>query len=132
MASEPRWLTPAEIEQLNALIVADTGEPHGVRDRGMLESACHKPHNRYAYEGTDDVVTLAVDLLFGIAQNHPFLQGNKRTGFEAALLFLEVNGYDFAGEDRIELAEMIVDVITGTLPVAAFEAHIRPHVVPID
>lgn len=132
MASEPRWLTPAEIEQLNALIVAETGEPHAVRDHGLLESACHKPYHRYAYEGTDDVVALAADLLFGIAQNHPFQQGNKRTGFEAALLFLEANGYDLVAEDRVELAEMIVDVITGVLPAAAFEAHIRPYVVPLD
>jgi death-on-curing protein len=132
LASEPRWLTPAEIELLNALIVAETGEPHGVRDYGMLESACHKPHHRHVYEGAADVVALAVDLLFGIAQNHPFLQGNKRTGFEAALLFLEANGYDFVAEDRIELAQMIVDVITGALPASAFEAHIRPHVVPMD
>jgi len=131
LASEPRWLAPAEIEQLNALIVAETGEPHGVRDHGLLESACHKPYHRYAYEGTDDVVALAVDLMFGIAQNHPFQQGNKRTGFEAALVFLEANGYDFVAEDRVELAEMMVDVITGALPVAAFEAHIRPYVTPL-
>jgi death-on-curing protein len=132
LASEPRWLTPAEVEELNALIVAETGEPHGVRDRGLLESACHRPYHRHAYEGANDVVILAADLLFGIAQNHPFLQGNKRTGFEAALLFLEANGYEFVAEDRVELAQMIVDVITGALPAAAFEAHIRPYVIPED
>jgi death-on-curing protein len=131
LANEPRWLTPGEIEQLNALIVAETGEPHGVRDLGMLESACHRPHHRHIYEDTNDVVVLACDLLFGVAQNHPFLQGNKRTGFEAALLFLDANGYDFVADDRVELAEMIVAVVTGALPLEAFEAYVRPYVVPL-
>jgi death-on-curing protein len=78
-----------------------------------------------------DVVTLAAELLFGIAQNHPFQQGNKRTGFEAAILFLEANGYDLVIDDSEDLAQRIVDVITGAQPLSAFEQHIRPFVQPM-
>jgi death-on-curing protein len=128
LPSEPRWLEPAEIRELNALIVAETGEPHLVRDQGLLESACQRPYNRHAYDGVQDVVALAVELLFGIARNHPFAQGNKRTGFEAAILFLEANGYGFMIEDSEALGQSVVDVITGAMTPEAFEALIRPFV----
>jgi death-on-curing protein len=130
LPNEPRWLEPADICALNALIVAETGEPYLVRDEGLLESACQRPYNRYAYDGVEDVVTLAVELLFGIARNHPFAQGNKRTGFEAAILFLQANGYDLVIEDSQALGRSVVDVITGAMAPEAFEALIRPHVTP--
>jgi death-on-curing protein len=83
--NEPRWLEPDEVIELNRLIVDATGEPFLVRDYGLLASALAKPIQYWSYEHEDDAVTLAVTLLFGIAQNHPFEQGNKRTAFEAAL-----------------------------------------------
>jgi death-on-curing family protein len=88
LPNEPIWLETAEVIELNRLIVAETGEPFLVRDLGGLESAVERPRNCSRYEAQDDALTLAVTLLFGIAGNHPFLQGNKRTGFEAALIFL--------------------------------------------
>ena len=130
MPSEPRWLESADIRELNALIVAETGEPHFVRGEGLLESACQRPYNRYAYDGVEDVVTLAVELLFGVARNHPFAQGNKRTGFEAAILFLQANGHDLTIADSEALGQSVVDVITGAMAPEVFEALIRPHVTP--
>jgi death-on-curing protein len=93
LRSEPRWLTPDDLVELNRLIVQSTGEPFGLRDQALLESACGKPEQHWHYDQQDDVATLATTLLFGIAQNHPFIQGNKRTGFEAALTFLRINGW---------------------------------------
>ena len=128
MASEPRWLTPDDILELNRLIVGDTGEPFALRDAGLLESAVAKPMQHWSYGGEHDAVALAVTLLFGIARNHPFEQGNKRTAFEAALIFLELNGYVLEAPDTPALADLIVAVITRELTEAQFEGAIRPFV----
>ncbi len=79
MASEPLWLSPDEIEDINRAIVAVTGETFFVRDQGLLESACARPQQHWHYDDQRDVVELAVALLLGVARNHPFEQGNKRT-----------------------------------------------------
>lgn len=63
----------------------------GVRDMGLLDSALARPRNAHAY-GMDDVFALAASLAFGIARNHPFLDGNKRTALHSALTFLAING----------------------------------------
>jgi death-on-curing protein len=79
---------------------------------GLLESALARPQNLYAY-GEGDVAALAAAYAFGIIRNHPFVDGNKRTGFLSAALFLELNSFRFvAGE---------VDVVARTLALAASE-----------
>jgi death-on-curing protein len=129
LASEPRWLHAWHVTHLNARIVADSGEPHFVRDLGLLESALARPHNKWAY-GEEDIVPLAVNLLPGIVQNHPFGQGNKRTAFEAADIFLFINGWDLALADRTTAADLIIEVVVGAATEAdlleLFEASIVP------
>ena len=112
MANEPAWLTADLLVQFNDLTVSATGEPHVVRDLGGLESAVARPVNHWHY-GEQDVVALAVALLLGIARNHPFLQGNKRTAFAAADYFLYLNGYELGVEDSEAMADFIVDAIRG-------------------
>jgi death-on-curing protein len=128
LASEPQWLAAADIVALNAEIVAATGEPHAVRDANLLESACAKPINHWHY-GEEEMAVLAVALLLGIARNHPFAQGNKRTAFEAADAFLFLNGYDLEVADGSDFADLIVEVITGAAPerelVELFQRHLR-------
>ena len=84
--TSPRWLTAEEISQINALQVEETGEPFLILNHGLLESAIGRPRNRHAYDEERDVVVLSVSLLFGLAKNHAFQQGNKRTATAAALL----------------------------------------------
>jgi death-on-curing protein len=93
LPSEPRWITPENLILINAQRVAETGEPHQLLDEGLLESAVTRPQNRWGMSGERDVVRLATTLLYGVAKNHAFEQGNKRTATVAALVFLEVNGY---------------------------------------
>lgn len=112
MPSEPTWLPADLVISFNELAVAETGEPHVLRDDGALDNALAKPVNYWAY-GETDAVVLAVALLVGIARNHPFLQGNKRTAFGAAEYFLHLNGYDLSIEDGTELADFVIDVING-------------------
>lgn len=126
MPSEPRWLEPADIIEFNRLIVESTGETHRLLDMGRLEGALHRPRNLYLYEGRRDVVALATSLLFGIALDHPFEQGNKRTGFEAVIEFSRINGYDVRIPDAPNIAEAIVAVITRQADADWFEQLVRP------
>lgn len=116
MPSEPRWLTPAEVIELNKAAVAATGEPFAVLNSGLLESACDRPRNLFLYEGEQDMAVLATRLLMGIARNHAFGQGNKRAAFAAADAFLYLNGYDLALPDTVAAAELITRVIASELP----------------
>ena len=74
-----------------------------------------KPRNLWHYENEDNMVVLASSLLFGIARNHPFEQGNKRTALGAAYLFLAINGYHLIAPDTEKFGAVIVDVLTGDI-----------------
>jgi death-on-curing protein len=93
--NEPRWLTLDDIENIHAEQLALFGGPAGIRDRGALESALGRPINRWNYENAD-MAQLAAAYAFGIARNHPFVDGNKRTAFAALMVFLRLNGIPFA------------------------------------
>jgi death on curing protein len=93
LRNEPIWLPLDEIIEINRDIVGRAGEPFHILELGVLEGAWAKPINRWAY-GEEDIVVLAATLFLGIAQNQTFLQGNKRTAFTAAGIFLQSNGYD--------------------------------------
>lgn len=114
MQNEPLWLSVDEVVATNRDLVEETGEPHLIREVGLLESACAVPQNQWAYGGVTDLATLATSLLFAIARNHPFMQGNKWTALLAALQLLELNGWTLAdGIDSTEFADRIVAVIEG-------------------
>jgi death-on-curing protein len=93
--------------ELNRAAVQATGEPFNVMSPNLLESACARPENHFHYDSVDDLAVLATTLLFGLAQNHPFEQGNKRTGFAAADVFLILNGFDLMIPDDVAIADLI-------------------------
>lgn len=126
--SEPIWLDPAFAVRLNALQVGDTGEPHHLRDAGLLDSAMASPLNLHGYEGVKDILTLGIRLMLKLAQNHPFAQGNKRTAFIAGLVFIERNGL-FVELPNMELvADNFVKLVTGDLSELEFKKFMRPYV----
>lgn len=87
------YLTVGEVIEFNREILRRAGQPPGVvRDRGLLESALQRPQNAGYYENAD-IITQAALYMVGIALNHPFVDGNKRTGYIAGLTFLQINGY---------------------------------------
>lgn len=92
---EPRWLSLATVEDIHAEQLALFGGPDGIRDRGALESAISRPVNRWHY-GCEDFAELAAAYSFGIARNHAFVDGNKRAAFAAMMVFLRLNGLQFA------------------------------------
>jgi death on curing protein len=129
LPNEPNWLPIEAAVEHNRLELAKTGERHFVRDQAGLESALARPRNAFAY-GEESIVTLAVLLMAGIAQNHPFEQGNKRTAFGALRLFLRVNGYDTSFDDTIAWADQMIAFVEHRLSEEDFTAALRPFVVP--
>lgn len=124
MPNEPTWVAPDGVIRLNARLMAKTGEPHRLLSREGLESACAKPNNHWAY-GESDPANLATELLFGIARNHPFQQGNKRTAFAAMIGFLGANGYELTGGDDVRWADDMIAVIDGSLSQEIFADRLR-------
>jgi death-on-curing protein len=92
--NEPVWLDVEILIDLHAEQLALFGGPEGIRDQGMLESALGRPVNKFTY-GETDLATLAAAYAFGIARNHPFVDGNKRAAFGAMIVFLGLNDIDF-------------------------------------
>jgi death-on-curing protein len=129
LPNEPRWLPLEAVIEHNRLEVEETGERHFVRDLGLLKSALARPQNSFAY-GEEDIVTLAVLLMAGIARAHAFEQGNKRTAFEALWHFLRINGYDLAFEDSAEWEEPVVELIEHRLSEEELVRLLQPFVVP--
>lgn len=128
--NDPVWLTPERIVDINVDVVAETDEPHFVRDQGLLDSAAARPQQHHSY-GEGDIVSLAFVLLDGIAQNHPFEQGNKRTALLAAIIMLQQNGYDLvAPENGDDLGKLVEELVEGQLDLESFTEALRPYVVP--
>jgi len=109
--SEPRWLTLAMVIAIHDEQLAIHGGSPGIRDAGMLESALDRPRNKWAYESAEPP-ELAAAYGYGIARNHPFVDGNKRTSLLAIYTFLGLNGVDFIVPEAIAAA-MILSLAAG-------------------
>jgi death-on-curing protein len=103
---EPVWVLDEVVEAVHKRQLAEHGGPAGVRDAGLLASALARPKHlaTYAEHGVS-LTQLAAAYAFGIARNHPFVDGNKRTAFVVALLFLRLNGYSVTApqEEKFEI-----------------------------
>ena len=109
--SEPSWLTRQIVVAIHNEQLAIHGGAGGLRDEGMLESALDRPRNRGAYESAE-LAELAAAYAFGIARNHLFVDGNKRTSLLALYTFLGVNGIDFVVAEA-DAAAMILALAGG-------------------
>ena len=109
---EPVWLDQEDVLAIHDKMLSQHGGLAGLRDEGLLQSALGKPLNLFAY-GKPTLSQLAASYAAGIILNHPFLDGNKRTGFMTAAAFIEINGYDFAADEA--------DATVKTLALAAHE-----------
>lgn len=108
----PVWVAREAILAVHDQLLAEFGGDSGVRDAGLLDSALARPENKAAYE-EPSLFELAAAYAFGIVKNHPFIDGNKRTGLVAAVMFLERNGCRFAAPEA--------DAVVRTLALAAGE-----------
>lgn len=105
------WLDAADAIAYHAELVAAHGGDAGLRDRGLLESALARPQNSAAY-GEPTVFELAAAYAFGIAKNHPFVDGNKRVALVTSVTFLELNGWRFVASEA-DSAIAFLDLAAG-------------------
>jgi death-on-curing protein len=122
--NEPVWVDERDALALHDRLLALHGGASGLRDQGLLQSALARPHQHHAYAGSSDVVDLAAIYTAGIVHNHPFVDGNKRTGFVIGVLFLELNGYRFTASEE-DAAQAVLAVAAGHLDEAGYSAFLR-------
>jgi death on curing protein len=101
------WVLDSVVLALQEAQLAEHGGIAGVRDEGLLASALARPHNLLAYGEKTDAASLAAAYAFGIARNHPFLDGNKRTAFVVMELFLNLNGWTLSADDADCISTMM-------------------------
>ncbi len=104
---EPRWLTRAMAVALHDESLALFGGMSGIRDEGLLDSAIARPRNRHAYEPGVGLTRLAAAYGFGLARNHPFVDGNKRVAVLAVAVFLTLNGRRFDPDEADEVQTIL-------------------------
>lgn len=120
------WLEPAVLRAVHDEQLAEHGGAAGMRDEGLFESALARPQNLVNY-GDPDAADLAAAHGWGIARNHPFIDGNKRTAFVATELFLDCNGFELIADDA-ECVLTMLSVAEGSLDEPAFAAWIRARI----
>ena len=129
MSSEPRWLNKAALVLLHNESLALFGGPSGLRDEGLLDSALVRPVNLLLYRPDADLASLAAAYAYGLAQNHPSIDGNKRAAFLAIGLFLHINGQRLRASP-VEAIQTIFALASGQLSEIELADWIRAHQVP--
>ncbi len=125
--SEPIWIDERDALALHDRLLALDGGLPGVRDVGLVQSALARSRQLHAYGDKPDIIDLAAAYTAGIVRDHPFIDGNKRTGFLLGVLFLELNGYRFTATEE-SAAQAILSLAAGTLDEPAFAAWLRANV----
>ena len=115
---EPLWIDERDVLAIHDRLLAQHGGATGVRDLGLLQSALARPRQHHAYAKTVDVIAMAALYTAGIVRNHPFVDGNKRTGFVVGVLFLELHGFDFKASEE-DATQAVMALAAGTLDEAA-------------
>lgn len=126
--TEPEWLPRDVVEEIHEEQIERHGGGGGLRDPGLLESALARPLNAWSY-GESDLHELAALVAEGIARNHAFVDGNKRTAFMAAYTFLRANGQRLRATNA-EAVEKTLGLAAGTLSREEFAAWLRERTVP--
>jgi death on curing protein len=129
VATEPAWLDRPILEALHADQIMEHGGSLGIRDEGLLESALARPKQKWHYEPRTDLAILSAAYAFGIAKNHPFVDGNKRAALVAAYTFLAINGFELEAPEP-ETVTMILGTADGSLSEDDLASWIRSHLVP--
>ena len=122
--TEPVWIETRDVLELHDRLLALDGGATGLRDNGLLQSALARPRQLYAYADNPSIIDMAAAYTAGILHNHPFFDGNKRTGFVVGILFLELNGYDFIAAEEAA-TQAVMELAAGTLDEASYRAFLH-------
>ena len=122
------WVADSVVLAIHEAQLAEHGGIAGIRDEGLLASALARPRNLEAYGENVDAAALAAAYAFGIARNHPFLDGNKRTAFVVMELFLNLNGWILNANDA-DCTSTMLSLAAGDLGEKALATWLRRHLV---
>jgi death-on-curing protein len=122
--TQPIWIEEHDFLVLHDRLLTLHGSASGLRDDGLLKSALALPQQHFAYVDRPDIIDVAALYTTGIVGNHPFVDGNKRTGFITGILFLELNGYQFTASE-VDAAQAILSMAAGTLDEAGYAEFLR-------
>ena len=127
--TEPRWLALVHVLAIHSDQIKTHGGSAGLRDRGLLESALERPKNQFHYGSDPDLPSLAAAYGFGLANNHPFVDGNKRVAFQAMYLFLGLNGFRIEAPEEA-VVSLILSLAAGELNETELADWVRRHITP--
>jgi len=120
----PTWIDERDVVAVHDSLLAQHGGLPGLRDRGLLESALARPRHHYSYAETIDIIQMAALYTTGIVRNHPFVDGNKRAGFLAGIMFLELNGFNFMASEE-DVIRTVLALAAGELDEAGYAQWLR-------
>jgi death-on-curing protein len=129
--TEPLWLLRAWVDALHFQQLNRFGGLFGVRDEGAIESALARPRNQWEYAGERDIAALAAAYGYGLTRSHGYSDGNKRVGFMAMSVFLDLNGWSLEAEEA-EVVVVMLGVAAGEMPETEFAAWVRCHLQPTE
>ena len=124
---EPLWIEERDALAIHDRLLAVHGGGAGLRDLALLQSALARPRQHHVYADAADIVAMAALYTAGIVRNHPFIDGNKRTGFVVGVLFLEIHGFDFKASEE-DATRAVLELAEGDVDETAFAAWLRRNV----
>lgn len=128
--NEPKWITKDILLAVHAELLNRFGGLSGIRDEGLLDSAINRPKHLLSY-GSPTLLQMAASYAHGIVKNHPFLDGNKRTGFMSAYIFLGVNGWSLQAPEEEAVLETLA-LAAGETSEEAYAAWLERTSVPAN
>lgn len=121
---EPVWIEERDVLAIHGRLLAAHGGAPGLRDQGLLQSALARPRQHYAHDDSTGVIEMATLYTAGIVRNHSFIDGNKRAGFVAGVLFLELNGFRFIASEE-DATQAVLSLAAGTMDENAYTEWMR-------
>jgi death-on-curing protein len=118
---EPLWIDEHLVHAIHARLLVFYGGAPGLRDEGLLQSALARPRQPFSYAEYPGIFEMAAAYTAGIIRNHPFVDGNKRTGFIVGVFFLETDGYRFTAQEE-DATQAVMDLASGVLDQKDFAA----------
>jgi death on curing protein len=129
VSEAPVWIGKRALVMLHSESLAQFGGAVGLRDESLLDSALARPVNKYTYEGCSDPAVLAAAYGFGLARNHPFVDGDKRAAFLAVGVFLAMNGHRLTATP-VDAIAAVLALAAGSMEEAQFAVWIRKSISP--
>jgi death on curing protein len=123
-AKNPLWVEERDALAIHGRLLALHGGASGLRDPGLLQSALARPRQHHTYASSPDIIEMTALYTAGIVRNHPFIDGNKRTGFVVGVLFLEINGFNFRASEE-DATQAVLNLAAGALNETGYAEWLR-------